>query len=73
MTKEGLAKVLGHAMVDEDFRKKLKADPENTAKQVVPDLAPEELKFLNRELDHDGLHEYSKKADVRYMGPNKLH
>ena len=71
MTKEGLAKVLGHAIVDEDFRKKLKADPENTAKQVAPDLTPEELKFLNRDLDHDSLHAYSKKADVRYIGPDK--
>jgi hypothetical protein len=73
MSKEGLAKVLGHAIIDEDFRKKLKADSENTAKHVAPDLTPEELKFLNRDLDHDSLHAYSKKAGVRYIGPDKLH
>ena len=48
-------------------------DPENTAKQVVPDLTSEELKFLNRDLDHDSLDAYSKKAGVRYIGPDKLH
>ena len=32
MTKEGLAKVIGWALNDEDFKEKMKADPENTAK-----------------------------------------
>ena len=31
MTKEGLAKVIGWALNDEDFKEKMKADPENTA------------------------------------------
>lgn len=54
MTKEGLAKVIGWALNDEDFKEKMKADPENTAKDKVPDLTPEELKFL-KELNYDTL------------------
>ena len=46
--------MIGWALNDEDFKEKMKADPENTAKDKVPDLTPEELKFL-KELNYDTL------------------
>lgn len=73
MTKEELAKVIGHAVVDEDYRNALKTDPENAVKQKEANLTPEELKFLKSELDHNDLHDYAKKVNVKYIGPNKNH
>jgi hypothetical protein len=76
MTKEALAKVLGLAIIDGKFRKKLKEDPEHTA--MVAGLSDQELKFLKDQEVHNSLEEFSTKVNIQYdhgtiIGPNKSH
>ncbi|MGA9840799.1 MAG: hypothetical protein WBP64_12220 [Nitrososphaeraceae archaeon] len=76
MTKEGLAKVIGHAVIDDQFRKKLKENPEHTV--YLADLSRAELDFLMEDGVLNGLEEFSKKHKITYghgqqLGPNKSH
>jgi hypothetical protein len=46
MSKEGLAMVLGKAVVDRDFLDRLKANPVKVAKEVTSDLTTKELQYV---------------------------
>ena len=45
-TEKEIHELVGRAVVDAEFRKKLMADPENTVKEAGYDLTDEQLKAL---------------------------
>lgn len=70
MTKEGLAKVLGYALADINFRKRLKEDPEETAH--FAHLSPKELEFIKRPVVGQSLEEFAEKIKVKYDPDTQL-
>ena len=53
-TEKEIHELVGRAVVDADFRKKLMADPENTVKEAGYDLTDEQLKAL-KDMNGKGL------------------
>ena len=53
-TEKEIHQLVGRAVVDAEFRKKLMADPENTVKEAGYDLTDEQLKAL-KSIDGKGL------------------
>jgi hypothetical protein len=74
MTKEGLARVLGYAVADANFRKRLKEDPEEASH--FAGLSRKEIEFLKRDKVLDDLEEFAGRVKVKYdpdtqLGENK--
>jgi hypothetical protein len=70
MTKEGLAKVLGHAVIDKNFLNELQNDPKGAADKVNATLDEGDLNYLHG--DAKQLKHYDKLMEFAHTGKDAL-
>ena len=70
MSKEGLARVLGEALVDLNFLGRLKENPRTVAKELTSDLTEKELQFLEQ-VDYESVKILATKLDISYKPPDE--
>jgi hypothetical protein len=70
MSKAGLARVLGEALVDRNFLGRLKENPRTVAKELESDLTEKELQFLEQ-VDYGSVESLATKLDISYGPPDE--